>query len=734
MSISRILIPILIIGLLFGLLGTLNGDANSGKVEGVIFDDQTGQPLEDVLIILKNSKLKTKTLADGSFGIDNVPPGNYMVSIIKTGFHEISLVRLSVDARMVTQFEVKMTPRKPGQKPQIMAIFASNIEQHRKMGGILKGKIFDKSSKADLTGASVQIDRTNIGAQTMHDGTFTVTGIPEGKHDILVRLVGYKTKTINDVEFKDGEVKTLQVALDETIIEAEGQIEFSENDLRELSRIRKGISPTSGCALMAAPISGQWLPHGGTTPPNNEPYSGTFFKHYGVNPFVDTEDDHFSTFAIDVDDASYSVARGYIERGNLPPADAVRSEEFINFFQYDYPAPETDRFRVYIEGAPSQFGQNCELVRIGIKGQEINPKDRKPAVLTFVIDVSGSMNIDTRLGLVKKALTILLDNLREDDMVGIAIYGSHGQKYLEHTSIKQKDKILHAIQSLNAGGSTYAEEGIKIGYKMASENFKKGAINRIILCSDGVANVGRTGADQILEEIKDYVKKGITLTTVGFGMDNYNDILMEQLGNKGNGHFAYVDNLQQARRIFMQNLTGTLQVIAKDVKIQVDFDPEKVRSYRLIGYENRDVADEDFRDDKVDGGEIGSGHDVTALYEVKPRDGAEGRLATVFVRFREPDDDEEVTEMSFPISKSDIKSEFASTSTDFRLAACAAEFAEILRESYWAKDGSLDDVLALAQEIAMEKSGNDDLIEFTAMVSRAKKLWDEKQLISSEDH
>ena len=355
-----------------------------------------------------------------------------------------------------------------------------------------------------------------------------------------------------------------------------------------------------------------------------------------MNPFVDTEDDHFSTFAIDVDDASYSVARGYLERGHLPDPASIRTEEFVNFFNYDYAPPRNERFNVYVEGAPSYFGQNCDLFRVGIKGQVVDPANRKPAVLTFVIDISGSMNIDTRLGLVKQALKILVDNLKPDDMVGIAVYGSRGQKILDHKSIREKDAILRAIENLRAGGSTNAEEGLKIGYEMASANFKTGAINRIILCSDGVANVGRTGPDAILKEIKEYVQKGITLTSVGFGMDNYNDVLLEKLGDKGNGHFAYVDNIQQAKRIFLENLTGTLQVIARDVKIQVDFDPEKVQSYRLLGYENRDVADDKFRDDKEDGGEIGSGHDVTALYEVKLREGASGQFATVYLRYKDP--------------------------------------------------------------------------------------------------
>jgi len=620
----------------------------------------------------------------------------------------------------------------------------------------IKGTITDKESGKPIAHAVVELPGTEFKATTGSDGSYFIANVPEGSYLMTIRAHGYLRVNIVRVQVFSYATTTVDYALTKSSndnekmesvfaselqkVEIEGvELGAADNIMyeREVKKSAPGIMampmPTEFSLSQNAPSSGQWLPHGGTTPPNGEPYSGTFFKHYGVNPFVDTEDDHFSTFAIDVDDASYSVARGYIERGNLPPADAVRTEEFINFFNYDYPAPERDKFKVYIEGAPSKFGQNASMLRIGIKGQQINPVDRKPAVLTFVIDVSGSMGIDSRLGLVKKALRLLVDQLREDDLVGIAIYGSRGEKYLDHTSIKDKDDILFAIDRLQTGGATNAEEGIKIGYKMASENFKEGSINRIILCSDGVANVGRTGPDAILKEIKEYVEKGITLTTIGFGMANYNDILMEQLGNKGNGHFAYVDNLEQAKRIFIQNLTGTLQVIAKDVKIQIDFDPEKVRSYRLLGYENRDVDDDKFRDDKEDGGEIGSGHDVTALYEIKFREGASGKFATLFVRYKNPDADDEVSESSFPLEIKQIKSDFADTSSSFRLAACVAEFAEILRESYWARDGDLGEVLKLAQELSFENKDDDDIIEFTAMVSRAKKLWDEKELLSKDN-
>jgi Ca-activated chloride channel homolog len=657
MSIFKALLPILIIGLIFASLTTLDGNPSYGTLRGVLTDSETGKPIANAFINIVDIKFDTKSSTDGSYIIENVPVGTYRVTINSPNHHEVNIIRVVINSGRLTVIDFALNKVKSSEFRKTEAVFASAVQ---------------------------------------------------------------KFELIENEEIAEG------------VVVKKDALEYKEIVACDLSQPMATMQyRVDGLKAGGVARQGQWLPHGGTTPPNGEPYSGTFFKHYGVNPFVDTEDDHFSTFAIDVDDASYSVARGYIERGNLPDPASVRTEEFVNFFNYDYPAPQSDRFKVYMEGARSKFGTNCDLLRIGIKGQEIDPKNRKPAILTFVIDVSGSMGIDSRLALVKKALKILVENLKEDDLVGIAVYASRGQKILNHTSIKEKDKILLAIEQLQTSGSTYAEEGLKIGYQMASENFKKGAINRIILCSDGVGNVGRTSAEDILREIKSYVDQGITLTTVGFGMDNYNDIMMEKLGNKGNGHFAYVDNLEQAKRIFMQNLTGTLQVIAKDVKIQVDFDPEKVKSYRLLGYENRDVDDDKFRDDKEDGGEIGSGHDVTALYEVKLKDNVSGRFATVYIRYKDPDFEDEVTESSYALKTNDIKNDFNSTSTSFRLASCAAQFAEVMRESYYAKGENLDDVLTLAQELSSQMKGDDDVIEFTAMVSRAKKLWDEKELISS---
>lgn len=464
-------------------------------------------------------------------------------------------------------------------------------------------------------------------------------------------------------------------------------------------------------------------------PPNDKPYADVFFENYGVNPIIDTEDDHLSTFAIDVDTASYTVMRRFLRDGHLPDKDSVRVEEFINYFRQDYapPAEGDGAFAVHLEGAPSPYGeQNYHLLRIGIQGYRIPDELRKDASLVFVIDVSGSMDMENRLGLVKRALHLLVRELRPSDSVGIVVYGSRGRVILEPTPASDTQAILSSIDRLQPDGSTNAEEGLVLGYKMAAEHFKVGGINRIILCSDGVANVGRTGSEGILKQVRDYAAQGITLSTVGFGMGNYNDVLMERLADDGDGNYAYVDTLAEAERVFVDNLTGTLQVIAKDAKIQVDFNPAVVSRYRLIGYENRDVADEDFRNDDVDAGEVGAGHSVTALYELKFHPEAAGQALTVHVRYEDPDTGE-VIEITRSMDRAEVRSTFEEMSPRFRLMATVAELAEILRQSYWAKQGSLTAVSELAIQIAEELPNDPDVAEFAALAAQASQLASEHQ-------
>ena len=333
---------------------------------------------------------------------------------------------------------------------------------------------------------------------------------------------------------------------------------------------------------------------GGTSTVNDAAYDLTFFKHYGVNPFIDTEDDHLSTFATDVDTASYSVARRFLRDGNMPVPDSVRVEEFVNYFDYGYESPAEGAFAIHIDGSPSRFGTERHwMMRVGLQGRNVSGEERKDATLIFAIDVSGSMDRGDRLGLVKSTLRLLVDELRPTDEVGIVIYGNRGSVLLEPTDGGEKSSIIGAINALSPGGSTFVEDGLKLAYGMAAERVQPGRITRVVLLSDGVGNVGRTGADSILRQIRSHVDAGVTLTTVGFGMGNFNDILMERLANDGDGTYHYVDTMDEARRLFVDNLVGTLQNIAKDAKVQVEFNPEVVRSYRLLGYENRAVDDED---------------------------------------------------------------------------------------------------------------------------------------------
>jgi Ca-activated chloride channel family protein len=410
--------------------------------------------------------------------------------------------------------------------------------------------------------------------------------------------------------------------------------------------------------------------------------------------------------------------------GHLPDKDSVRVEEYVNFFKQDYVPPASDElaFAIHLDGAPAPFGQeNYYLMRVGIKGYEVPEEERKEANLIFVIDVSGSMAAENRLELVKLALLELVRELRPSDTVGIVVYGTRAEVVLEPTSASQPERIMTAITQLQTSGSTNLEAGLMLGYRKASQYFKSGGINRVIICSDGVANVGNTSPDEILARVRDYVNQGVYLSTVGFGMGNFNDTLMEQLADDGDGNYAYVDTLDEARRFFVDNLSGTLQVIAKDAKVQVDFNPDVVSRYRLLGYENREVADQDFRDDTVDAGEIGAGHSVTALYEVKFHPEAQGRALSVHVRYEDPDTGE-IVEVAREMERTDFRESLAEMSPRFRLSAAVAEYAELLRESYWAREGSMASVLAMADQCARELSNDADVVEFLELVAQAYLL------------
>lgn len=488
-----------------------------------------------------------------------------------------------------------------------------------------------------------------------------------------------------------------------------------------LSPIMEATAAPYPAPLPTQPVSAAQPPYA-LLPSTATAPGGNTFQNPGVNPYVPTGADHLSTFALDVDTASYTVARRYVSDGNIPPAEAIRVEEFVNYFQQDYAAPPETAFALYADGAPSPFQRDgAYILRFGVQGYTVPESQRKPASLTFVIDVSGSMEMGNRLGLVKQSLQLLVDRLRPDDTVAIVAFGTEARVVLNPTSGEDRATLLNAIYGLRTEGATNAEAGLRLGYRIANLAYRADGINRVILCSDGVANVGATGPEAILESIRGYADAGITLTTVGFGMGNFNDVLMEQLADKGDGNYAYVDTLDEARKLFVDDLTSTLQVIALNTKAQVDFNPDVVEAYRLVGYENRAVADQDFRNNEVDAGEIGAGHTVTALYAVHFKPAAQGRVATLSLRWEDPQT-HAVQEVNGNVNTWDIAPTFDSASLRYQLDVVVAQYAELLRHSPYATETTFDDLRVRAQRLAAQLAGDLDVSEFAQLVARASQI------------
>jgi Ca-activated chloride channel family protein len=459
-----------------------------------------------------------------------------------------------------------------------------------------------------------------------------------------------------------------------------------------------------------------------TKNPSNNQLDSEGYKNYGVNPWTSTKKDSFSTFAVDVDTGSYTIARRKLTEGMLPPADSVRVEELVNYFTYNYPQPATKHpFSLTMEASVSPFESDRYFLRVGLKGKEI-AEDRLAAHLTFLVDTSGSMQSEDKIELVKKSLKMLVNHLKPEDTVAITTYAGEVSLVLPPTQITNKALILEAINGLESDGATAMEAGIDLAYKQALNALKPRSVNRVIICSDGDANIGETEPEEILKQIEGYVEQGITVSTIGFGMGNYKDVMMEQFANKGNGNYYYIDTIDQAKRVFVEQLTGTLQVIAKDVKVQVEFNPSTVSEYRLVGYENRDIADKDFRNDQVDAGEIGAGHTVTAIYEIKLQKQPTKDLAVVRLRYKTPDASKETPaeEVAASLDLSRIQQNFNQSSEDFRFAVSVAAFAENLRNSQAAKTWSLDKIVKIAQNSL--DPNNQERQEFLTLVKKANQL------------
>ncbi|WP_407333276.1 vWA domain-containing protein [Enterovibrio sp. 27052020O] len=483
--------------------------------------------------------------------------------------------------------------------------------------------------------------------------------------------------------------------------------------------------------------------------PNPAPnLADPFFEPENRDKYLDTPSNSthlvattpLSTFSVDVDTGSYANVRSYLKMGNTPPADAIREEAFINYFDYNYPAPSSkvQPFSVNTELATAPWNAERQLLRIALKGYDIPINERKPSNLVFLVDVSGSMNEPNKLPLLVQSLSLMVKNLGSDDKVSLVTYAGNASVVLEPTQGDDQQAIINALKSLQAGGGTYGESGIRLAYEQAKNGFIKDGVNRVILATDGDFNVGVTSLDALKDLVEEERENGISLTTIGFGRGNYNDAMMEQLANIGDGNHAYIDTLHEAQKVLLRQMSGTLQSIASDVKIQVEFNPNTVKEYRLIGYQNRKLRDEDFNNDKVDAGEIGAGHTVTALYEVtlvgdqgriddlryqvntSGKTGFGDELAQVKVRYKLPGEEQSKLTTQLVNNNKD-KRQFTEASTDFQFATAVAAFAQKLKDNHYV------DGLAYSQiaDIARENRGDDPHNyrgEFISLVEIAQSL------------
>lgn len=467
--------------------------------------------------------------------------------------------------------------------------------------------------------------------------------------------------------------------------------------------------------------------------------SGERYAEITENPFLEASRAPLSTFSIDVDTASYANVRRFLNDGKLPPKDAVRIEEMVNYFEYDYPQPAGDvPFSVTTETAVCPWNTKHKLVQIGLQGKKVSLDNTPAANLVFLLDVSGSMNSPDKLPLLKESLRMMVNQLKPQDRVAIAVYAGSSGMVLPSTPVSNKGEIVTALDRLEAGGSTNGGQGIQLAYSLAEQNFVRGGNNRVILATDGDFNVGLTGDDELVRLIEQKRKSEIFLSVLGFGTGNLNDSMMEKLANKGNGNYAYIDTRDEARKALGEQIAGTLYTIAKDVKIQVEFNPARVAGYRLIGYENRLLAARDFNDDRKDAGEIGAGHSVTALYEIVPagqtveNDGIElkysqvqpvetrfgNELMTVKLRYKEP---EGSASKLLTMGVLDADKSASDASNNLRFASAVAQFGLLLRESRYRQNASFGNTRALA-----ESSVRSDLkgykTEFLELLDKAQRL------------
>jgi Ca-activated chloride channel homolog len=636
--------------------------------------------------------------------------------------------------------------------------------------GSIKGKVTDKASSEALIGANVVIQSLQIGAATDTDGLYQIKNIPAGTYTVKASYVGYKPVEQKDVVVKNFQVVELNFELDadftlcEIVVVDQKYFEqkatntckvISSDEIKNLPikgidnliPLQGGVVVDNSTINVRGGRGGEVLYMIEGVPTNVAGYEACYsyirpnseeYEQVDENVFKESFKAPLSTFAVDVDAASYTNVRRFLSSMQIPPKDAVRVEEFINYFEYDYPSPKDEPVKIFTELGKCPWNKDNLLVHIGIKGKEIKRDQAGPSNLVFLIDVSGSMQPENKLPLLKRAFKLLTKQLRSDDRVSIVVYASSTGTVLEPTYGYNKEKILDAISNLEAGGSTAGGAGIQLAYKIAEQNFMSDGNNRVILATDGDFNVGISNTGELVKFIQEKKQKGIFLTVLGFGEENLKDSRLEKLADDGDGHYAYIDNFNEAKKVFVNELGATLFTIAKDSKIQVEFNPAKVKEYRLIGYENRALNDEDFDDDKKDGGEIGAGHTVTALYEITLQDNVDeisesnlkyqivavkesaintDEILTVKFRYKEPDGTESKL-IAQPVLFSSLKEK---PGINFNFSAAVAMFGMILKDSDYKGEANLDFVLELAESnLGEDEFGYRE--EFVQLVENAKRL------------
>ncbi|MCF6366206.1 MAG: von Willebrand factor type A domain-containing protein [Bacteroidales bacterium] len=601
------------------------------------------------------------------------------------------------------------------------------------------GRVIDDTG-SELPGVSVLVKGTTVGTMTLVNGTYSIE-VPVGSETLIFSYIGMETleEKINGRNVIDVSLKPSSAGIEEVVVTATGiskinrPISYCVQTIGGINKKRKNKKFNAGAANNV-------IIRGNTGLENPKSHNTEEYDCISENGYKDTKENPLSTLSIDVDNASYSNVRRFLNAGQLPPKDAVRIEEMINYFTYDYPEPQGEHpFSFITEYSDCPWNKENKLLHVGIQGKRLDYNDLKPSNFVFLIDVSGSMSSGNKLPLLKKSLLKLIDNMGRKDYVSIVVYAGAAGLVLPPTPAYNKDVIRKALNKLNAGGSTAGGAGIKLAYKIAKKVYIENGNNRVILATDGDFNVGTSSTGALVNLIEEKRKDDIYLTILGFGMGNYKDGRMEQISNAGNGNYFYIDNIKEAEKVFGKEMRANMFTIAKDVKIQIEFNPANVKAYRLIGYENRILNKEDFDDDAKDAGELGPGHTVTAIYEIIPYDSDtkvnksdelkyqqaailssefNDELMTLKFRYKPPKEEKSILiEHIVKNLSADIKK----TTDNFRFSAAVAGFGMLLRDSQFKGNLKFKQILKLASE-SKGKDENAYRKEFISLIKKAEQI------------